>query len=530
MGTCRPFVYILIGIVVFLCGLGIGVALGGLHGSSVFTTLRGSLETADRVNRAFASSRIDRAPEIAGPKGCVLLPNGGCQSGSVHVHPGLLFVATTQARLQERTVLADAFFTGSRLSFHAYGDGYGYGYRGIREKLRLVGDAWDLKLVHHEFSLLDQIRMGLRVIDLETRTVGDTAFVDESFVAGGSPPGQRKKKGNGHRQQQKRPDTSVRMCHSATGIGAVDGVLQLLGHGHDVLCQFATRALEDALREHLEWMETTPEGRQAFLIYRLGPQSEVDATLAVFRRVFDPVDRLARMSWGEMSSTPLAAVRGKVLVIGTGAGTGTSAAPSAGMTTVFVADVLAKHGPCQAYAGEYDAREPNELVFVHGDSISLAGFYYGSTERGALGAQDVIPRAMAECPHVRALLVEDFHSNVFRSVAQGGTGWTWDSANPALPFAAGACAVITRDGGHGAWNTETCTSRMQVLCRRAHVKDVLFISRDKVPWAQRMVACKDKNENGNGEAYAPTSPFYQAIALAELVKSGAQRAWIDYQV
>lgn len=189
-----------------------------------------------------------------------------CAPGTLSIPPRLAALLAFQRSLEDDVPVADATWLGTHNSYNARGDGYGVGDNVLNALIRkLTGNETNVILANQEFSMTDQLNMGVRFVE-----------VDPHYVFG-----------------------EVRMCHAGGAhLWWLDDILWLVGEltGHtidfdsaQIGCAPFDRPFESGIAEIAEWLARPENAGEVVVLYL-----DDDAELQEWGKldlVLDPLQR-----------------------------------------------------------------------------------------------------------------------------------------------------------------------------------------------------------------------------------------------
>ncbi|PRP80263.1 hypothetical protein PROFUN_12730 [Planoprotostelium fungivorum] len=374
---------------------------------------------------------------------------GLCKRGTLKIDPWLLNTLELQRNLSRDLPLNYFPFLATHNSYNNRADGYGE-YNGdllIDHLLKVIFSGEDYVWIYaqQEYSMTDQLRMGIRALHL-----------DPHYVFG-----------------------AVRLCHSGADIAFVDTIAKLYfeyynetmdWNSANLFCSPWDRTWTEGLTEIKEWLDL-PENKEEFVFIHHDEQkyftwNQTELVEGPIRDIFGDMlftpPELMHKYGGRWPSTNELIAQGKRILfqseITYGAHNGTL------IFKPFLIPGWMKN--CIKYFTEYPecgGYEPGTWSNWGGEGQMATPFYDGSKDCGVVTPQNA--GKFIECAP-SYLGFDEVSPTLLRSAV-----WTWREGEPSRP----GCAVLHEDG---RWTSQDCGEEIHRATRGIG----LWVVADEARW------------------------------------------------
>jgi hypothetical protein len=461
--------------------------------------LRGRPSNAEHTGRNGMDSDDWRLIDAAQAANCSSWgPWDHCAPGELEVDPWLQNALATQRQLQYDQALTNTMWVCTHNSYNARGSGYGLGDNIFGALVRNLTDAAvSVVFANQEFSMLDQLRMGVRFIEM-----------DPHWFAG-----------------------ELRLCHAGgLHIPALDKLLHYIEQRYNVTidwdseqigCTPWDRPFSSGLAEFTQWLFAAENADEVVVLYL-----DDDEELNEWNKTGLLLQEL-QAALGSAAFTPRDL---------------NASFPSGGWPTIAQLLALDKH---VVVANNFDYGSPSdEFMFGHfwssqdsvgtgftfptcdgtvagrdtarflGDSTIYGPFFDGPYYHGILNETNT--REFLRCGAV--FPCSDQHSPFLASFAV----WSWAPAQPASLDAADNCAALNATSTR--WLTANCSAPLPCACQAAANPSLWSLAaKPPAPFAQCAAACA-----AGGASFAAPQLFRFNEALAAAAQAAdADLVWIN---
>eukprot|EP00736_Rhodelphis_marinus_P008666 Rmarinus@m.1377 len=382
-----------------------------------------------------------------------------CKRGSVEISPWLERAIDTQQTLALDLPITQSHRYGTHNSAITQMDGYGWRQDYYTRKLKLLKHSWEVKISNQFLSLTDQLRMGVRQIEIDVHWVSGRLRVCHA--------------GGVHLDQL---NHLIRRIAKIVGT-KIDWDSETLG------CTTSARSFAAALSELNEFL-TAPGNENEVLVVMLDLQDDIvqwgkvgtlvaEITEAFgIEAVFTPPFKESHFEPGFAATTRWPTSRelinlNKRIMFTTGVDLGPDAANVAfykyeqfGNWTEFKPIDLVRLQPkCTIFRAETEVEvqlEPQMVTRVLGDSLIYGSFYNGPKLTGMLTPANI--SEFLDCG-----VTYPCFDQVTPQLLEYAV-WTWDADEPS-PDAnnlASACTVLLSSG---RWASRDCGLQLPLACR-----------------------------------------------------------------
>jgi len=438
---------------------------------------------------------------------------GHCKPKSVQIDPWLTYALQTQFHLARDEPLNTVQLPASHNSFNARSNGYGGADNIIRKILSFFFKETDMILAQQEYSITDQLNMGIRVLHL-----------DAVYLWGG-----------------------MRLCHPFRKTWWIDSLIEkiekLFGkkieyRSEDLGCSPGARLWEEGIEEIANWVWSHPD--QLLIIYvntepewDRGHSKQLLAPLHLYLNdlIFNPSElknyinarNSDRKQWPSMSD--LLSQDKRVILVGANeyATVGGSLIHAPLWTEYENRSINKFKGWPQCGTDGKPYNFTQEWNCVAGESVIYGPFYNGVRDKGLILPENM--QDLLDCG-VKVIEMDQVSPKLITNMV-----WTWAKDEPKTPTihpcVFTSVAPDSSDVNYkGTWHTGNCNWALRFACENIEKKGDWKFSSSTKTMSSLPNSLLDLCPSGY-KFSVPTNSYYSKLLRMAMAREGVDYAWIN---
>jgi len=439
-----------------------------------------------------------------------------CNPGSVRIDDWLNHALKTQYQLSLNEPINIVQFLGTHNSFNARADGYGMGDNLIRKVLQFFYRDTDMVLAQQEFSMTDQLNMGVRLLHL-----------DPQWFFG-----------------------RLTMCHAGNNIEWFNQLVERIKKEFGIKIEFdsnqigclpSDRSWESGLKEIAEWIEIHDDQILFLLIndherWDHGHTDKVILPLLDYfgHLLFTPSIKKQEFKNRWPSTKELLLLKKRVVLLGTDYIMDQTTLPPVlfpldMITPGFPRNSIGKylgHPICldkQSHTDGYDYNFFKDWTMIGGESVIYGPFYNGPEKEGLILPSNI--QSLVDCG-VKLISMDQVSPLLVSSSI-----WTWAKYEPKMSSLHKCVYISTEDENsdelyHGTWYSSQCDMKLNYACQNEASPHKWWISSEEVTLSNK----KDLSCPEGFMFRAPQLAYYNKELREEMKRRNIKYSWISYQV